>query len=287
MGKHVDWDKIAELADKIREQGLSLADGAKEFGIPVRRLYQLSRRRHKPIAGSVDGRRKAAAEAVDGTEPGPVQTQASISRTTGFELSPLPEQVQRLIIGYRKEHPEAGFKRIEDQLKGEHLVVVSRKQIRHVLKVHGLLEGHDSSFDAPAKPAKGSRRFEASCAGEMYQMDVTYVYLTGIPVLYLVVIVDDHSRFCVGAQLCHDQKGETLIGVLHDSCSAPRETAQAVDRPGQRVLHLERAPDAVSAVSGRAGHRAHRGRASQPAEPGQGGAFDSDHQGRVPRAGAI
>lgn len=52
----------------------------------------------------------------------------------------------------------------------------------------------------------------------MYQMDVTYVYLSGIPVLYLVVIVDDHSRFCVGAELCHDQKGETLIGVLHNSC---------------------------------------------------------------------
>ena len=47
MGKHTDWDKVAELADKIREQGLSLAEGAKLFGIPVWRLYKLSRRKER------------------------------------------------------------------------------------------------------------------------------------------------------------------------------------------------------------------------------------------------
>jgi transposase InsO family protein len=50
-------------------------------------------------------------------------------------------------------------------------------------------------------------------------MDVTYVYITGISVLYLVVIVDDHSRFCVAADLCADQRATTLIEVLHNACS--------------------------------------------------------------------
>jgi transposase InsO family protein len=221
MGKRIDWEKVRELAEKIREQGLSLAEGAKEFGIPVRRFYELNWRQKQAAGGSCPEPEATVGQAENANaQPTAIggENDAIGNDVERFGLSPLPEEVQRLIIQYRTENPDAGFKRIEDRLKGEHLVVVSRKQIRHVLKIHGLLEGHDSSFDRPAKAAKGSRRFEASYAGEMYQMDVTYVYLSGIPVLYLVVIVDDHSRFCVGAELFHDQKGERLIGVLHKCC---------------------------------------------------------------------
>ena len=221
MGKRIDWDKVEELTEKIKERGLSLADGAKKFGIPVRRLYEISRRQKQATVRSHLEQEAAVGPTaeVDAPQTARGVENCAIGNEAGrFKLSPLPEEVQRLIIQYRTDNPEAGFKRIENRLKGEHLVVVSRKQIRHVLKIHDLLEGHDSSFDRPVKATKGSRRFEASYAGQMYQMDVTYVYLTGIPVLYLVVIVDDYSRFCVGAELCHDQKGESLIGVLHNSC---------------------------------------------------------------------
>jgi transposase InsO family protein len=221
MGKRINWEQVSEIAEKIKAQGLSLAEGARQFGIPVRRLYEISRRNKKAgDAGNLES--EAAIGAAQKADAQATATEGENSAVDNeaerFELSPLPEELQRLIIQYRTENPDAGFKRIEDRLKGEHLVVVSRKQIRHVLKIHDLLKGHDSSFDRPDKAAKGTRRFEASYAGEMYQMDVTYVYLTGIPVLYLVVIIDDHSRFCVAAELCHDQKGESLIGVLHNCC---------------------------------------------------------------------
>lgn len=221
MEKRINWEKVGELAAKIKEQNLSLAEGARLFDIPVRRLYEFNRRQQQ-AAGKNGPKPEVSVGQIEGTDSPGIATDnapgATFNGTDRFELSPLPEEVQRLIIEYRTENPSAGFKRIEDRLKGDHLVVVSRKQIRHVLKVHGLLEGHDSSFDLPVKAGKGSRRFEAGYAGQMYQMDVTYVYLSGIAVLYLVVIVDDHSRFCVGAELCHDQKAQSLIGVLHNSC---------------------------------------------------------------------
>lgn len=222
MKKQIEWDKVAELVDKIREQGLSLAEGAKQFGMPVRRFYEFNRRKkHTPDSDSVEDGGAAPTgddEAVhlssgEGTE----SAAAEIDRDA-YALSSLPVEVQQLIIGYRMSDAGVGFKRIEDRLKSDHLVVVSRKQIRQVLKNHGLLAGHDSSFDRPVESGKGSRRFEAAFAGEMYQMDVSYVYLSGLPVQYLVVIVDDYSRFCVGAELCGDQKGETLLGMLHEAC---------------------------------------------------------------------
>ncbi|MGD8501396.1 MAG: integrase core domain-containing protein, partial [Phycisphaerales bacterium] len=194
-----------------------------QFGMPVRRLYELSRRNKQNGKGDASrdtppGRPDAGQTGIEKPDKDQAD-EASGVETNPFSLSPLPEEVQRLIIEYRTGDPGVGFKRIEDRLKSDHLVVVSRKQIRHVLKNHGLLEGHDSSFDRKEEGGKGSRRFEASYAGEMYQMDVSYVYLTGVPVQYLIVIVDDYSRFCVGAELCHDQKADTLIGVLHNACT--------------------------------------------------------------------
>ena len=220
MGKQIEWDKVAELADKIREQGLSLAEGAKQFGMPVTRLYELSRRRKQvPDSANEDGCQETAGsvEAEPPSGSGTARAEADAGEDP-YTLSSLPVEVQQLIIDYRSSDGGVGFKRIEDRLKSDHLVVVSRKQIRQVLKNHGLLD-HDSSFDLPAESGKGSRRFEAAYAGEMYQMDVSYVYLSGLPVQYLVVIVDDYSRFCVGAELCGDQKGETLLGMLHEACS--------------------------------------------------------------------
>lgn len=197
MVKRRNWDEVREIIEKIKELGLSYKEGAGQFGIEPWVLYEYNRRRK----GGGNG--NAAERGSDEGHSG----KGSVS---------LPEEVQKLIVDYRQEHPDHGFRRIQDELKKKHLVVVTRKQIRTVLKEHGLLEVLDSSFDRK-EPAKGTRRFEAGYRGEMYQMDVTYVYITGIPVLYLIVILDDHSRFCVAADLCHDQKGSTLIEVLHNA----------------------------------------------------------------------
>jgi transposase InsO family protein len=207
MGKPRNWSKIGEAVEKIRELGVSYKEGAKRFGVSVRDLYCYNHRRKREgteINGK-DTRSSGREEGQSGQKDREVH---------------LPEEVQELIRSYRRDQPTHGFKGIADLLKQKYLVVVTRKQIRRVLKEAGLLETCDSSFDSEPAPAKGSRRFEAQYPGELWQMDVTYVYLRKIPVLYLVVIVDDYSRFCVAAELCRDQRAETLIGVLHNACTA-------------------------------------------------------------------
>jgi len=206
MAKRRDWSKIGEVVEKIRELGLTYKNGSERFGVKVDDLYDYNRlqNRKKPE----EEEKETEASGGGGGESG--------KKGRGSQL---PEEVKELIRSYRHEQPTHGFKRIADLLKQKYLVVVTRKQIRTVLKEAGLLETCDSSFDTEQVPAKGTRRFEARYPGELWQMDVTHVYIRKIPVLYLVVLVDDYSRFCLAAELCRDQRAETLIAVLHNAAT--------------------------------------------------------------------
>jgi transposase InsO family protein len=145
----------------------------------------------------------------------------------------LPEAVQKIIIDYRRRNPDHGFKRIEQHLRNRYFLVVARKRIRQVLKEADMLELHDSSFDRSETEVKGTRRFEAGDPGELYQMDITYVYITGLKVTYLINVLDDHSRFCLCSVLRFDQSAETLIEVLHDAIGAYGKPAKLLTDEGR------------------------------------------------------
>ncbi len=203
MAKRKSKKEIAEIVAKIRELGLTYAEGARRFGIKPWLIYDYTRK-----------------ENGNGTVPEPSKKEgADEKKEIGDGPGGLPDEVGELIRRYRRDEPSHGFKKIQDLLKEKYLIVVTRKQIRRVLKEAGLLETCDSSFDKAKDPPKGTRRFEAKRPGELWQMDVTYVYIQKIPVLYLVTILDDHSRFCVAAELCWDQCADTMIRVLHDAVS--------------------------------------------------------------------
>lgn len=140
MAKRRNWEEVGEIIKKIAELGLSYKQGACQFGIKPWVLYDYNRRQ-----------KDANGDPAQGGSVGGHSKKGSVF---------LPDEVQKLIGDYRREHPNHGFKRIQDELKKKHLLVVTRKQIRSVLKNSGLLEVLDSSFDRK-EPAKGTRRFEA------------------------------------------------------------------------------------------------------------------------------
>ncbi len=103
MSQHYDYEKLEEIITQIKEKGLSYVDGAREFDIPVRWLYEHNRQKNRAA--------KEGKETANKEKSPPVNS-------SPFDRSPLPAEVQQLIIDYRKEHPDHGFKRIEDHLKG-------------------------------------------------------------------------------------------------------------------------------------------------------------------------
>lgn len=211
MSKRYDREKIGEIVRKITELNMSYVDGAKQFNIPVRNIYRYNNE-SKNLANE--------SSAEDDHRDHSHGTSIKISdaeKNESINISSLPTEVQTAIVKYRQTHPDHGYRRIEDYLRDRYFIKVPVKQIRKILKAYGLAKTQDSSFDKETSAKRGTRRFEASSARELYQMDISYVYIEKLAVCYLILIIDDHSRFCVGYELVHDQKSLTMINALHHS----------------------------------------------------------------------
>lgn len=245
IGKVKNWKEIGEYVSRIRELGMSYTDGAQEFGLDVSEIYRYNhRQKEKEKEKKANSSVERGSESLSGKEvvssvprprpcDGDVPVGVVVDGVSDSDSSSdsavligtlgLPSEVEELIVNYRRKNPEHGFKRIEDHLKSHYFVVLERKKIREVLKLHGLTGNGDSSFDKPGfgkggkVKVKGVRRFEAPYPRNLYQMDITYVYLANHAIYYLVLIIDDYSRFCVASELRRDQRGLSMIEVLHRS----------------------------------------------------------------------
>lgn len=223
-GKVRNWTKIGEYVSRIEELGMSYVEGAAHFGISVSSIYKYNSQikgKSQAKSSSQETSEGVSELCSGGSSPlsegseGSASAESTVANCAG-NVS-LPPGVAELIINYRQAHPEHGYKRIEDHLKSRYFVVVPRKKIRELLKRHGLTGDSDSSFDQSSfsQSGKGTRRFEAPYPRDLYQMDITYVYLVNQTICYLVVVVDDHSRFCVSCELRRDYRGISMIEVLH------------------------------------------------------------------------
>ena len=225
-GKVRNWTKMGEYVSRIDDLGMSYVEGAAHFGISVSSIYKYNSQikgKNQDQSSSEETRDGVSQSSLEGespsqesiASPSPSGVENTVSNGAGNVN--LPPSVAELIIAYRQEHPDHGYKRIEDHLKNRYFVVVQRKKIRQLLKSHGLTGDKDSSFDQSSvvHGLKGTRRFEASYPRELYQMDITYVYLVNQTVCYLAVVLDDHSRFCVSCELRRDLRGVSMIEVVH------------------------------------------------------------------------
>ncbi len=124
------------------------------------------------------------------------------------------KEVEERILAYRKEHPEAGVRRVADELRRCDEIEVSKETVRQVVNEAGL------GIPAAESHAKkhGPRRFERPIPNAMWQIDIFTFNLKRLYPVYLVGIIDDHSRFIVG------------WGLFRQQTAARLERAQRVER---------------------------------------------------------
>jgi transposase InsO family protein len=131
-------------------------------------------------------------------------------------------KLEEKILAHRREHPDRGVRRIRDDLRREEGLSVSAEKVRTVVNEAGLGNPPPPPHRRPPAP----RRFERSLPNAMWQIDIFTFQLKRLYRVYLIGIIDDHSRFLVGWGLYRQQTTEAVLEVLKGAIGqwgAPRE----------------------------------------------------------------
>jgi transposase InsO family protein len=131
-------------------------------------------------------------------------------------------KLEEKILAHRRDHPDHGVRRIRDELRRDQGLSVSAEKVRTVVNDAGLGKAPPKSHRRPPTPC----RFERSLPNAMWQIDIFTFQLKRLYRVYLIGIVDDHSRFIVGWGLYRQQTAEAVLEVLKGAIGqwgAPRE----------------------------------------------------------------
>jgi transposase InsO family protein len=97
------------------------------------------------------------------------------------------KEVREYLITEKREHQNYNCQWLAELASDRFLRPLSRSTVWRVLKNEGLLHGKP---DTPVL----RKRFEAQASGDLVQMDTTWGYWLGGRRLYLILLLDDHSR---------------------------------------------------------------------------------------------
>lgn len=145
-----------------------------------------------------------------------------VGQSTHHSTRKLCEKLEKRIEAYRLEHPEHGARRISQELRRNEGLEVSHGTVSRVLQDAGLRNPPVQSKRRPPQV----RRFERSIPNAMWQIDIFTFELKRMYKVYLVGMIDDHSRYIVGHGLFRQQKSEAVMEVVKGAIGqwgAPRE----------------------------------------------------------------
>jgi len=130
--------------------------------------------------------------------------------------------IEKKIVTQRQQHPEQGVRRIRDELRRHEGLSVSAEKVRQTVNEAGL----GNPPPQPGRRPPQVRRFERSLPNAMWQIDIFTFCLKRMYRVYLIGIIDDHSRFMVGWGLFRQQTAAAVLEVVKGAIGqwgAPRE----------------------------------------------------------------
>ncbi len=95
--------------------------------------------------------------------------------------------IREYLIAEKQEHPNYNCQWLAERASDRFLCPISRSTVWRIFRQEGLLH------EKPDIPTL-RKRFEAKASGDLVQMDTTWGYWLGNRKLYLILLLDDHSR---------------------------------------------------------------------------------------------
>jgi putative transposase len=112
----------------------------------------------------------------------------------------LPDDIRGYLLETKRDHPNYNCQWLSELASDRFGRVVSQTSVWRVLQKAGLLQLPDRKGPSPLR-----KRFEAKASGDLIQMDTSWGYWLGDRKLYLILLLDDHSRMILHGQFFFEE----------------------------------------------------------------------------------
>ncbi|MHC4639111.1 MAG: integrase core domain-containing protein [Planctomycetota bacterium] len=127
--------------------------------------------------------------------------------TPGRGIKKISAEKEKAVLSTWERHPGFGPGQIRNQLRRQK-ITVSIKTVRKIMEANG----YEASRKKSSKK-EADNRFEARRPLELVQMDILEFFINKLKV-YLIILLDDFSRFIVGHRLLPQTSIDEVIGVV-------------------------------------------------------------------------
>ena len=127
----------------------------------------------------------------------------------GRGIKRITEEKERSVLETWERYPGFGPSQIRGQLRRQG-ITISTRSVQKIMEANG--------YKGIRKERKGKdfERFEASRPLELCQMDILEFFIHKLKV-YLIILLDDYSRFILGWRLLDETSIDSVIGVVQDA----------------------------------------------------------------------
>jgi putative transposase len=143
----------------------------------------------------------------------------------------IPEAIRSLIVDLALDQPELSPRELAVRFTDEAEYFVSEASVYRLLKADDLVAGLAYIVIKAAKEFKN----KTTAPNQLWQIDFTYLKITGWGWYYLSTVLDDFSRFIVAWKLCPTMKAQDVTAILLERERIKRQTI--ANRRLQHQLH--------------------------------------------------
>lgn len=136
--------------------------------------------------------------------------------TPGRGIKKISAEKEQAVLSTWERYPRLGPGQVRNQLRRQR-ITVSTKTVRQIMEANGY-----KSLRKKTGKKESTERFEACRPLELVQMDILEFFINKLKV-YLLILLDDFSRFIVGYRLLPQTSIDEVISLVQ----------QAVDRYGK------------------------------------------------------
>ena len=169
-----------EVLLEAERTGLTVSEICRRYGISRQTYYRY--------------RRRYLAEGLFGLE--------DRSRRPLQPANQIPADLEVQIVEMRKDHPRWGARRIRAELSRAGVDPPAISTIHQVLVRNGLVAAR------PPRRGEATKRFEREISNDLWQIDATRIVLADNAEVWVVDVIDDHSRYLLAAIAGHAATGD-------------------------------------------------------------------------------